>query len=160
MSNQFYQRKYAPKLKAFRGRPDLTPFLDVFFILLIFLVLSLPSVQLSGGEVALPQIDAGQMRPGLERFIITVTHLPNNTEQIYFNDKPVSMEQLAVELAAVSSQTDLKMVILRADSKASHGTVSEVMALAARFGLSTFLATGQPQTGNRNNLEAFTPPAE
>ena len=160
MSNKFYQRKYAPRLKAFSGRPDLTPFLDVFFLLLIFLVLSLPFVQLSGVEVTLPQIDAGQMRPGLERFIVTVASRPDGEYQIYFNDKPVSMEQLAVELSEVSSQTELKMVIVRADAKIPHGTVSEVMALAARFGLSTFLATGQPQHGELNSHEPFTPPVE
>ena len=82
MANKYYQRKYAPRLQAFRGRPDCTPFLDVFFLLLIFLTLSLPFVQLSGVEVTLPQIDAGRVRAGLERFIITVAPKPGGGSQL------------------------------------------------------------------------------
>lgn len=157
MEKKFYQRKYAPRLKPFTGRPDCTPFLDVFFLLLIFLIMSLPFVQLSGVEVKLPAADAGQVRAGLERFIITVTARPDGSEQIYFNDKPLSMDQLAEELDKVSGQSRMKMVVVRADGKISHSTVTEIMALAARFGLSTFLATGQKEAPRRN---PFADPAE
>ena len=95
MDKRFYQRKYAPRIKPFAGRPDCTPFLDVFFLLLIFMIMSLPFVQLSGIEVKLPTADAGQLRAGLERFIVTVSLRPDGSEQIYFNDKPLTMDQLA-----------------------------------------------------------------
>ena len=109
MGKKFYQRKYAPRIKPFAGRPDCTPFLDVFFLLLIFMIMSLPFVQLSGVEVKLPTADAGQLRAGLERFIITVSIRPDGSEQIYFNDKPLTMDQLAGELSKVSSQSKTKM---------------------------------------------------
>ncbi len=145
MIKKYYQRKYAPSIKAFSGRPDCTPFLDVFFLLLIFLVLSMPFVQLSGVEVTLPQINAGQVRPGLERFIITIANAPDGGVQLYFNDKPLNMEDLAEELSQVRSKSDMKMVIVRADANTTHAAVTEVMTIAAKFGLSTFLATGQPE---------------
>ena len=145
MIKKYYQRKYAPSSKAFSGRPDCTPFLDVFFLLLIFLVLSMPFVQLSGVEVTLPQINAGQVRPGLERFIITIANAPDGGVQLYFNDKPLNMEDLAEELSQVRSKSDMKMVIVRADANTTHAAVTEVMTIAAKFGLSTFLATGQPE---------------
>ena len=145
MIRKYYQRKYAPHLKAFTGRPDCTPFLDVFFLLLIFLVLSMPFVQLSGVEVTLPQINAGKLRAGLERFIITIANAPDGGVQLYFNDKPLSMDDLAEELSNVRSKSDMKMVIVRADANTTHAAVTEVMTIAARFGLSTFLATGQPE---------------
>ena len=157
MEKKFYQRKYAPRIKPFAGRPDCTPFLDVFFLLLIFMIMSLPFVQLSGVEVKLPQVEAGQVRAGLERFIITITVQPNGKEQLYFNDKPLSMDQLAEELSSVSGQSKMKMVVVRSDGKIKHDTVTKVTALAARFGLSTFLATAQQDNTERNT---FTPPAE
>lgn len=160
MANKYFQRKYAPRLQAFRGRPDCTPFLDVFFLLLIFLTLSLPFVQLSGVEVTLPQIDAGRMRAGLERFIVTVANKPDGGSQLYFNDKPLNMDALAEALSEVSRQSDMKMVIVRADANTTHSVVTEVMAIAARFGLSTFLATGQPDNNARNSNGSFAPPAE
>ena len=160
MLKKYYHRKYAPQSKAFTGRPDCTPFLDVFFLLLIFLVLSLPFVQLSGVEVTLPQINAGKLRPGLERFIITIANAPDGGAQLYFNDKPLSMDALAEELAVVREKSEMKMVIIRADANASHAVVTEVMAIAARFGLSTFLATGQAENGGRASGGSFAAPGE
>ena len=157
MTGKFYQRKYAPQSKAFTGRPDCTPFLDVFFLLLIFLVLSLPFVQLSGVEVTLPQVGAAVVRPGLERFIITITHAQDGSHQIYFNDKPLTLDQLAEELSQVSLQTDMKMVIVRADVQSSHDMVTKVISTAARFELSTFLATGLPGQGGNGSQGNFAP---
>ena len=34
--NDFHRRKFCTKLRQFSGRPDLTPLVDVFFILLLF----------------------------------------------------------------------------------------------------------------------------
>ena len=160
MANKYYQRKYAPQLKAFRGRPDFTPFLDVFFLLLIFLVMSLPFVQLSGVEVTLPQINAGRVRAGLERFIITISNTPDGGSQLYFNDKPLTLDGLAEELSEVSRKSDMKMVIIRADANTTHAVVTEVMTVAARFGLSTLLATGQAEKSDRNSQHSFAPIVE
>ena len=160
MEKRYYQRKYAPRVKAFTGRPDCTPFLDVFFLLLIFLTLSMPFVQLSGVEVTLPKIDAGRVRAGLERFIITIANTPDGGTQLYFNDKPLTLDALAEELSGVSRKTDMKMVIVRADANTAHGAVTEVMTLAARFGLSTFLATGQPDKSSSSNPGNFNFTAE
>ena len=151
----FYQRRYMPHLKAYRGRPDCTPFLDVFFLLLIFLTLSMPFVQLSGVEVTLPKIDAGRVRAGLERFIITIANTPDGGTQLYFNDKPLTLDALAEELSGVSRKTDMKMVIIRADANAAHAVVTEVMTIAGRFGLSTFIATGQPDKNSGSQTPGF-----
>ena len=160
MIKKYYQRKYAPRLQPFKGRPDCTPFLDVFFLLLIFLVLSMPFVQLSGVEVTLPQINAGRVRPGLERFIITIANAPDGGVQLYFNDKPLNMEDRAEELSQVRSKSDMKMVIVRADANTTHAAVTEVMTIAAKFGLSTFLATGQAEKNSSAAGGAFAAPAE
>ena len=135
------------------------PFLDVFFLLLIFLTLSTPFVQVSGVEVRLPQVDAGLGRAGLERFIITISN-PDGRPQLYFNDKPLSVEALAEELSLVSRQTGMNMVIIRADATTPHAVVTEVMAVAARFGLSAFLATGRPERRGENSGGAFARPGE
>ena len=158
MEKKYYQRKYAPRSQAFRGRPDCTPFLDVFFLLLIFLVMSSPFVQLSGVEVTLPQVNAGRLRAGLERFIITIANTPDGGSQLYFNDKPLSRDTLAEELSQVGKKSDMKMVIIRADANTPHALVTEVMAIAARQGLSTFLATGHAASSNGGR--AFTVPSE
>ena len=120
----------------------------------------MPFVQLSGVEVTLPKIDAGRVRAGLERFIITIANTPDGGTQLYFNDKPLTLDALAEELSGVSRKTDMKMVIVRADANTAHGAVTEVMTLAARFGLSTFLATGQPEKSVDGNTGNFNFTAE
>lgn len=160
MAIKHYKRKYASKLAYFAGRPDSTPFVDVFFLLLIFLTLSMPFVEVSGVEVRLPRVEAARVRTGLERFIITIAAKPDGTPQIYFNDKPLAMDALAEELSEVSRQTKMKMIIVRADSNIPHAAVTEVMTIAARFGLSTFLATGQPDSTKRPGSTSITRPGE
>lgn len=159
MAQRYYQRRLRPRIRPFSGRPDATPFLDVFFLLLIFLTLSTPFVQVSGVEVQLPRVDAGRVRAGLERFIITISN-PDGKPQLYFNDKPLSVDALAEELSLVSRQTGMNMVIIRADASTPHAVVTEVMAVAARFGLSTFLATGQVEKRGETAGGAFARPGE
>ncbi|WP_176012688.1 biopolymer transporter ExbD [Victivallis sp. Marseille-Q1083] len=131
------------RLHAFQGRPDLTPVVDVMFLLLIFFMLSSSFVQVSGIAVDLPPVGAtGSV--GLEKFSITVAYTENGTE-IYFNDRPVSWEKLPEELGMVRTVSNMNTVIIRADKQVPFGTIAKIMAMAERANLSTFIATMPPQ---------------
>ncbi len=120
-----------------KGRPDLTPMVDVLFLLLIFFMLSSSFVQVSGVEVDLPETSVRGTR-GVKKFIITV----DKQSKLWFNDFPQTFESLKEELQRVSSDS-LKIsdtIVIRADKDASFGIVATIMAVAEEANLNAFIA--------------------
>ncbi|MFA7231747.1 MAG: biopolymer transporter ExbD [Victivallaceae bacterium] len=138
-----YLKSFKTRLKPFSGRPDLTPMVDVMFLLLIFFMLSSSFVQVTGLNVELPRVSTkGSM--GIEKFIVTVEKNEKGCK-IYFNDKEMTWETLKQELAAVSSISNSGKVIIRADQRTPFGIVTQIMSLAEKANLSTFIVTMPPE---------------
>ncbi len=149
MSNR-YSESFKTRLKPLSGRPDLTPMLGVWFLLLIFFMLN-NTLQVSGIKVDLPEIGTkGSL--GVEKFVITVTMTDSGSE-IYFNEKVVSWEALKQELANVSNYSTSGTVILKADQKTSFGTISKIMSIAEKANLSVFIATVPPKKKQETSFE-------
>jgi biopolymer transport protein ExbD len=138
-----YSQSFKPKLKSLSGRPDLTPLVDVLFLLLIFFMLSSSFVQISNIKVELPQVSS-RASLGIEKFIVSVAKTEKGT-QIYFNDKVVSWETLKQELANVSNFSTSASIIIRADRRTPFGVVARVMSMAEKANLTAYIATMPPK---------------
>ncbi len=137
--NNSYANSFKSKRQTFFGRPDLTPMVDVLFLLLIFFMLSSSFVQVSGIKVELPRVGArGSL--GIEKFVITVCHSDSGA-RIFFNDKEASWEVLKQGLAEVSNFSASGTVIIRADQRVAFGTVARIMALAEKANVAAFIVT-------------------
>ncbi len=124
----------------FMGWPDLTPMVDVLFLLLIFFMISNSFVQVSGIKVDLPKVGAVN-RLGVEKFILTVVKM-NDKWEINFNDQVIDdWDKLKEKLANVKSHSTTGTVIVRADRKVPFGVISRIMVLAEKSELSVFVAT-------------------
>ncbi|MBN2640449.1 MAG: biopolymer transporter ExbD [Victivallales bacterium] len=136
--------KYSVNIRTKRsichGRPDLTPLIDVLFLVLIFVMLSSSFIKISGITVELPVVDSNRLQ-SVERFVVSIDRHSN----IYFRDKAIDWKGLKQGLVDVSSATDHATIILRSDSRAPFGVVARVMALAEEAGLSVFVATVAPE---------------
>lgn len=132
--------KIHSKLTIFHGRPDLTPLIDVLFLVLIFVMLSSSFVKISGITADLPEVVADRSQ-SVERFVVSIDRHSN----VYFRGHAIDWKGLKENLVDVSSATDHAMIILRSDSKAPFGIVAKVMALAEEAGLSVFVATVAPE---------------
>ncbi len=144
MNRRFFHRKFRLSLRPFPRFPILVALANLFFLLLIFIMISSMYVQVSGIEVTLPEL----YMPGsarVERFIITITSAENGN-QIYFNDQPLSMDKLAEQLARTRDVSRSRVVVVMADRKSSHETLMKVCNLAAKAGLGVFLAAA-PENG-------------
>ncbi len=130
-------------MKPFHGRPDLTPLVDVMFLLLIFFMLSSSYVEVSGFKVEPPQVGTVSTL-GIEKFVITVS-MQSGKPEVFFKDKLVSMDELKQELAKVSTYSNSGTIIIRADKKCPFKDVAELMSLAEKAQLSVFLATAPPK---------------
>jgi len=127
------------QLKLISGRPDLTPIVDVLFLLLIFFMLSSSFVQVSGVDVDLPDVSLTSTK-GVKKFVITV----DSYSKLWFNDQPQTIASLKEELVRVNSDT----IVIRADRNAPFGEVAKIMALAEEADLNAFIAINS--SGNKN----------
>jgi biopolymer transport protein ExbD len=123
-------------MRLITGRPDLTPMIDVVFLLLIFFMLYSSFVQVSGIQVDLPEV-SGSGVGSIEKLVITVDR--QNT--FYFNERPMDWEDLQLRLAEFLARWEADTVIIRADRRTGYGEVARLMALARSLNLNVYLAT-------------------
>jgi len=123
-------------VRPITGRPDLTPMIDVVFLLLIFFMLYASFVQVSGIPVDLPEV-AASGEGSIEKLVITVDR--NNT--FFFNERPMDWETLRVQLNQFLDRWQADTVIIRADRHTGYGEVARLLALARSLNLNVYLAT-------------------
>jgi len=119
---------------------NLTPLIDVVFLLLIFFMLTTTFVNLENRiKVNLPTGDFAAAEPS-ENIIVTITE--NNT--IYLNGKLIDPLKLTESVAAEIKEEPEKIVILEADKNVLHGKVIRVMDLLKKGGAERIAIATQP----------------
>ena len=143
------------KLKIFSGLPSLVLYFCVFFILLVFFMLSSNFVPLRGVEVELPRT-GGRLLYTSRNYVVTI----DKDSRIYFNDAAVSgtdelKRQLSEVLNARGFQPDQERVIIRCDVRAPLTAVAEVLSVAEELNVNAlFMSAGPP----RGRTASFTEP--
>lgn len=109
---------------------NLTPLIDVLFILIIFFTVSSTFMEQPGIELKLPEAESSQSHTA-QKVIVYV----DKDQNLFLNDDPVTIETLpeAVE-SLISAQTD-KSVVLNADKAVAHGIIIEVMDRLRKQGI-------------------------
>ena len=129
-----------PHLSKKSAKFDLTPLIDVVFLLLIFFMLTTTFVNLENRvKVNLPSGDFASAESS-ENIIITITE--NNT--IYFNGKLTDPLKLTENVAAKIKDEPEKIVVLEADQNVLHGKVIRVMDLIKKGGAERIAIAAQP----------------
>ena len=142
-------RRYRPKR---RGRPvfiSVIALVDLFFILLFFILMASSVVRISGIKVDLPRAET-TVEADIEKFIVTIAWTAKGP-QTFFNDRPVSHEKLKEEFARVSGISKSAMIVIRADRRVPFEPVTEIMAMAEKAKLASFIAV-MPPRGERETV--------
>jgi len=137
-------RNIKTRLKPVSGWPPLMALIDLLFLLLLLFVLSTQFVRVSGFKVELPRVSGGN-EVDMKRHIVTV--MPGEKDVlIYFNDKPVSLEQLKQDFNTVRNHSGNgeDAIILIADKSVSYEAIAEIMSAAESAQLATFLPVAVP----------------
>ena len=143
------------KLKIFSGLPSLVLYFCVFFILLVFFMLSSNFVPIRGIEVNLPRI-GGNLVYASRNFVVTI----DKDSRIYFNDAVVQdsgelKRQLSESLSSRGFQPDKERIIIRCDVNAPLATVAEILSVAEELNVDAlFMSGGQP----KGRTASFTEP--
>lgn len=127
------QRKYAePHL-------DLTPMVDVVFLLVIFFMVSTTFITMESGlPVDLPDARTSEAEPS-QLPTVTIT----KDERIYFGGAAISEEQLPAAVQQELAASGFTTVVLRADQSVPHGLAVRVMDLIKQAGAKRIaIATG------------------
>jgi len=119
---------------------DVTPLIDVVFLLLIFFMLTTTFVNLENRvKVNLPSGNFAAAEPS-ENIIVTITE--NNT--VYFNGKLIDPLKLTESVAEKIKEEPEKIVVLEADANVLHGKVIRIMDLLKKGGAERIAIATQP----------------
>lgn len=111
-------------------RIDLTPMVDVVFLLLIFFMISTTFVESPGISIKLP-----------ESSVQTIDREPHEVKvylsregDIYYRDKKISLDDFRALLAKHQPDAERTTILLLADQESRHGKVVTLMDLARDAG--------------------------
>ena len=127
--------------KREESRFDLTPLVDVVFLLLIFFMLSTTFIVAPGIKVKLPESSS----PEISREKTEVRVVMAQDDKIFVEQTLVSIEELGKYLKKAARESREGMVIIQADERVLHGKVVEVMDVAKTSGFNKLAIATRPK---------------
>lgn len=113
---------------------NLTPLIDVVFLLLIFFMVSTTFVKESKIDLTLPQASAERREAEEEQIVITI----DRNGDVFVNDKALvnaAVDTLRQALTEARGDDTAPVVVISADAAASHQSVVDAMDAARQAGL-------------------------
>ncbi len=118
--------KFKRKVFLETGRLDITPLIDVVFLLLIFFMLTSSFIFQPGIRVNLPKAVTSEI---LQKELLVVVITEGN--EIFISERPITRDELVsrVTLAARDGQS----LLIKADKQADLGKVIEIWDICRQF---------------------------
>lgn len=120
-----FQRKQSDE-----PRIDLTPMVDVVFLLLIFFMISTTFVESPGISIKLPEASSQTVDREPKEIKIYLSR----EGEIYHLDQKITLDKFKLLLAEHQSAADKTTILLLADQESRHGKVVTLMDLARDAG--------------------------
>ena len=110
---------------------NLTPLMDIMFLLVIFFAVSTTFKVFPGISVDLP----GAESEAIQEEEKSLTAILTEAGEIYIDGEPVEEGKLAETLRAQQEESPISLFILEADRRAQHGQVVLLMDAAKQAGI-------------------------
>lgn len=101
---------------------DMTPMLDIVFIMLIFFIVSTSFLKEAGIEVLKPKAQQATATSKANIFIAI-----RDTGEIWMDKRVVDVERVGANIERMLAETPTDVIVIQADKEAKHGVVVKVM---------------------------------
>ena len=101
---------------------DMTPMLDIVFIMLIFFIVTTSFVKEAGIDVNKPEATQATQKPSATIFIAIRAN-----GEVWMDKRPVDVERVSANIERLRAESPTDTIIIQADKEAKHGVVMEVM---------------------------------
>jgi len=105
---------------------SLTPLIDTFATLLLIFMVTAPMVQ-NSIKVDLPRGKSKEVGGVAEELIVTLAKNAKSSVEIYFNNEPLTRQELTNAVRKAIGKREETPVFVRADEKIPYGNVIEVV---------------------------------
>jgi biopolymer transport protein ExbD len=121
---------------------DITPLVDIVFLLLIFFMVTSTFLELPGIKLVLPSAKSSAPQTAKE---LTITVSAEN--KLFLNDKAIEWNQLESRLKTILKINPAsKTLVIKADRSVPHGKVVNIMDIARISGIQKLVVTTQAPT--------------
>ncbi len=127
------------KIEADEGEINITPMLDVVFILLIFFIVTASFVKESGIDVTKPNAQTAEQK---ERANILIAIDKNN--QVWINRRVVDIRSVTANVQRLLAENPQSSVVIQADEKSFNGTFVRVMDGTKLAGVDNIAIAARP----------------
>jgi biopolymer transport protein ExbD len=132
----FRKKREEPKV-------ELTPMIDVVFLLLIFFMISTTFIETTGISIKLPESSSERVTRDPEEIKV---HLSREGE-IFLREERISPEDLQARLRGYQEKAPAMTFLLMADENARHGRVVQLMDMAREAGFGRLAIATEPPEG-------------
>jgi biopolymer transport protein ExbD len=101
---------------------DMTPMLDIVFIMLIFFIVSTSFLKEAGIEVNKPKAAKASKTNKANIFIAI-----RDTGEIWMDKRVIDVERVGANIERLLAETPTEVIVIQADKEAKHGVVVKVM---------------------------------
>ncbi len=119
---------------------NITPLIDVLFILIIFFTISSTFLEQPGIKLELPKAQSAQSQR-VEKAVLYIS--PDS--KLYLRDEEVTLAQLPKKLRALMENLSEKSLIISADKNVHHGLVVQVMDIARNSKVQRLVVSTEPK---------------
>jgi len=109
---------------------NMTPMLDIVFIMLIFFIVTAVFVKEAGIEITKPEAQTAE-RKQRASILIAVT----SQDQVWINRKEVNIKAVRTIIEKLFAENPLGTVVIQADQKSKAGLTMQVMEAARQAGV-------------------------
>ena len=127
------------RIETDEGGIDITPMMDVVFILLIFFIVTASFVKESGIDVTKPNAQTAETK---ERANILIAIDKNN--QVWINRRVVDIRSVTANVQRLLAENPQSSVVIQADEKSQNGVFVRVMDGTKLAGVDNIAIAARP----------------